>query len=134
MTEQDQMRVVLKALKDAQTLGCGWMRANPDGTIDLFDPAAIYIDAEGIIEDQAAEIAALRDEKGVAVGALSRVADDGVSSLDRANARIAALREALTGLLADIEEYQQINNLGGKNNHWQVIARAALTHHAAQGD
>lgn len=36
------------------------------------------------------------------------------------------LYEALEGLLSDIEEYQKINNLGGKNNHWQVISRAAL--------
>ena len=36
------------------------------------------------------------------------------------------LLEALKGLLADITEYQTINNLGGENNHWQVIARAAI--------
>lgn len=36
------------------------------------------------------------------------------------------LLAALKGLLADIEDYQRINNLGGENNHWQVIARAAL--------
>jgi len=33
---------------------------------------------------------------------------------------------ALEGLLADITEYQTINNLGGENNHWQVQARLAL--------
>lgn len=36
------------------------------------------------------------------------------------------LLEALKGLLSDIEEYQQINNLGGHDNHWQVISRAAI--------
>ena len=36
------------------------------------------------------------------------------------------LREALSGLLADIQDYQRANNLGGEDNHWQVIARAAL--------
>lgn len=36
------------------------------------------------------------------------------------------LSEALKGLLADITEYQTINNLGGENNHWQVIARKVL--------
>ena len=36
------------------------------------------------------------------------------------------LLDALKGLLADIEEYQTINNLGGHDNHWQVIARAAI--------
>lgn len=43
-----------------------------------------------------------------------------------------ALVQALTGLLADISEYQEINNLGGSNNHWQVAARAALA--KAKGD
>ena len=33
---------------------------------------------------------------------------------------------ALQGLLEDITNYQTINNLGGENNHWQVIARAVL--------
>lgn len=36
------------------------------------------------------------------------------------------LLEALKGLLSDIEEYQRINKLGGENNHWQVISRAAI--------
>lgn len=34
--------------------------------------------------------------------------------------------EALKGLLADIEEYQRINHLGGQENHWQIAARAAI--------
>lgn len=33
---------------------------------------------------------------------------------------------ALQGLLEDIIDYQTINNLGGENNHWQVIAKAVL--------
>lgn len=33
----------------------------------------------------------------------------------------------LSGLLADITEYQDINNLGGENNHWQIKAREILT-------
>jgi len=40
--------------------------------------------------------------------------------------------EALRGLLEDIEDYQRLNNLGGENNHWQVIARAVLAEHDAQ--
>ncbi len=36
------------------------------------------------------------------------------------------LVEALSGLLADISDYQTINNLGGENNHSQVRAREAL--------
>jgi hypothetical protein len=29
-------------------------------------------------------------------------------------------------LLADIEDYQRINHLGGEQNHAQVMARAAI--------
>jgi hypothetical protein len=36
------------------------------------------------------------------------------------------LFEALKNLLADIVNYQTINNLGGENNACQVAARAAL--------
>jgi hypothetical protein len=36
------------------------------------------------------------------------------------------VKEALEGLLADITEYQTINNLGGENNHWQAASRKAL--------
>lgn len=47
-----------------------------------------------------------------------------------ANARLIAaapdILEALKGLLADIQDYQRINNLGGEDNHWQVIARVAI--------
>ena len=52
-------------------------------------------------------------------------------ALTEAQGEIARLREALTMLLADIEEYQRINHLGGENNHSQVMARAALS--AARG-
>ena len=45
---------------------------------------------------------------------------------DRLKSQVEELRGALEGLLADITEYQTINKLGGENNHWQVIARAAL--------
>lgn len=56
------------------------------------------------------------------------------SMIEAAQSAIAAsnskyvpqLVAALKGLLADIEEYQTINNLGGGNNHWQVAARKAL--------
>ncbi len=47
--------------------------------------------------------------------------------LRESHGRERKLREALTGLLADITEYQTINNLGGENNHWQVTARKALS-------
>lgn len=43
------------------------------------------------------------------------------------------LYEALDGLLADITEYQEINFLGGENNHWQVRARAALAKARGEG-
>ena len=33
---------------------------------------------------------------------------------------------ALQGLLEDITDYQTINNLGGENNHWRIIARVVL--------
>lgn len=36
------------------------------------------------------------------------------------------LLAALQSLLADIEDYQQINHLGGHENHSQVMARAAI--------
>ena len=54
-----------------------------------------------------------------------------------ANAHLIAaapeLYEALEGLLADITEYQEINNLGGQNNHWQVKAKAALAKARGEG-
>ena len=54
-----------------------------------------------------------------------------------ANAHLIAaapeLYEALDGLLADITEYQEINNLGGQNNHWQVKAKAALAKARGEG-
>lgn len=53
-----------------------------------------------------------------------------VEPRDHANAKLIAaapdLLAALKGLLADIEDYQRINNLGGENNHWQVISRTAI--------
>lgn len=48
----------------------------------------------------------------------------------QANARLIAaapsLYAALKELLADIEDYQSRNHLGGHDNHAQVMARAAL--------
>jgi hypothetical protein len=49
-----------------------------------------------------------------------------IEELSRAEEQVRQLREALGGLLADIEDYQTINNLGGHNNQTQVNARAAL--------
>ena len=98
--------------------------------------ANLTTEAARVIEAQAAEIAALREEKGVAVGALTRVADDGVSSLDRANARIAALREALTEIAAFDDKFANKylashGSYGGFDEPASVmIARAALRRHA----
>lgn len=41
-------------------------------------------------------------------------------------ALLAEAVEVLRYLLADIQDYQRINNLGGENNHSQVRARAFL--------
>jgi hypothetical protein len=41
-------------------------------------------------------------------------------------ARLQRVVEASKMLLADIEDYQQINNLGGEKNHSQVSLREAL--------
>ena len=66
-------------------------------------------------------------------GELSAIVDrvrGGSPEQANANARLIAaspdLLFALKGLLADITEYQTLNNLGGEDNHWQVIARAAI--------
>jgi hypothetical protein len=45
---------------------------------------------------------------------------------DKLNAAAPELLDALQGLLGDIQDYQKINNLGGENNHWQVIARNVI--------
>ena len=53
-----------------------------------------------------------------------------IENLEKELAAAQAQRDkavfALKGLLEDITEYQTINNLGGENNHWQVIARTVL--------
>lgn len=53
-----------------------------------------------------------------------------------ANAHLIAaapeLLEALEGLLADISEYQAINNLSGEKNYWQVKARTAIAKATAE--
>ena len=84
----------------------------------------------------------LQDELGVdgyvhdeAAAELRRLhAANQVQSMDIGHmyALNAELLEALKGLLADITEYQTINHLGGENNHWQVIARAAIAKAEAQ--
>lgn len=47
-----------------------------------------------------------------------------------ANARLIAaapdLLEALQGLHDDTMDYIKLNNLGGENNHWLVLARFAI--------
>ena len=56
----------------------------------------------------------------------------GEEDADAAAQRVAlvkerdALRFALQGLHDDVAEYQRINHLGGYDNHWMKIARAAL--------
>ena len=57
---------------------------------------------------------------------LEMMRDDLQKAFTRAADTRDRLREALEGLLADIQDYQRVNNLGGEDNHWQVIARAAL--------
>lgn len=47
--------------------------------------------------------------------------------------RVELLETALRGLHDDVAEYQQINNLGGYDNHWMITARAALAPDAAPG-
>lgn len=64
---------------------------------------------------------AILDDRGTEIGFVHR----------RRDAHLIAaapdLLEALKGLLADIEDYQRVNNLGGESNHWQIIARAAIS-------
>ena len=49
-----------------------------------------------------------------------------VDALLRKRSAAHDLLAALKELLADIQDYQRINHLGGENNHSQVIARAAI--------
>ena len=48
------------------------------------------------------------------------------AQLAAAQAENERLRFALQGLHDDNADYLRINNLGGYDNHWMVIARAAL--------
>ena len=52
--------------------------------------------------------------------------DELTAQLAAARAENERLRFALQGLHDDNADYLRINNLGGYDNHWMVIARAAL--------
>ena len=46
--------------------------------------------------------------------------------VDRLKAENERLTFALQGLHDDMADYSRLNHLGAENNHWMVIARAAL--------
>ena len=60
------------------------------------------------------------------LAAVTKRKDECSNGWDEALAQRDKAVFALKGLLEDITEYQTINNLGGENNHWQVIARTVL--------
>ena len=63
----------------------------------------------------------------VAKAALKALDVHACNALPRLEAENARLREALAGLYADQMDYIRLNHLSGaENNHWMVIARAAL--------
>ena len=89
---------------------------NPTGG-ELFAIGALYQWPEG---ENAFVGIAFTPCKGVGPYAAHREADA------RLIAAAPELLEALKGLLADIEDYQRINNIGGEQNHAQVMARSAI--------
>ncbi len=52
--------------------------------------------------------------------------DASVADAKQQRQHVADLLAALKALLADIEDYQRINHLGGESNQSQVLARAAI--------
>jgi len=80
------------------------------------------MDGTPILNDVAVRMAQAFLPEGYSFADLGE-AEESIENLER---QVRQLREALSGLLADIEDYQTINNLGGHNNQTQVNARAAL--------
>lgn len=67
-----------------------------------------------------------RPELEQAMGQMNKLDHDQRKLIELQQEQVRVLREALGGLLADVFEYQAMNNVGGWDNHAQAAARATL--------
>lgn len=98
------------------------------GAQPRFQPGrGVMVDAKDLMQFEVGEQSIVGIDSARKDGSVYRYDIRGINCADAKLIETAPeLLDALKVLLADIEEYQRINKLGGETNHWQVISRAAI--------